>query len=101
MLDLGSSINVMSHALANELNLSHIKKTNNLIQFRSLIRPLGLCENVLVKVDELKFPVDFFIIDMHENGSPNATSIILGRPFLKTAKVKMNIGKEIISVEYA
>jgi hypothetical protein len=102
MLDLGSSINVISHALACELNLSHIKKKGNLIQLadRSLIRPLRLCENVLVKIDELIFPADFFIIDMHENGSPNATSIILGCPFMKTAKVKMNIGEGIISVEF-
>lgn len=33
---------------------------------RSFIKPLGLCENVLIKVDELIFPADFYILDMEE-----------------------------------
>ncbi|XP_043700043.1 uncharacterized protein LOC122650719 [Telopea speciosissima] len=47
--------------------------------------PRGFIEDVLVKVDELYFPVDFLVLDMETptNGKPQ--SIIFGRPFLATA----------------
>ncbi|GKD86966.1 hypothetical protein Tco_1358120 [Tanacetum coccineum] len=41
--------------------------------------PLGIVENVLVKIDKFLFPSDFVIID----NTPSETTI-LGRPFLAT-----------------
>ena len=41
-------------------------ETNILIQLAdgSTIRPRGVVENVLVKVDRLFFPTDFYVLDM-------------------------------------
>ena len=45
--------------------------------------PLGVIENVLVKVDKFLFPKDFVILDVEED---DKVPIILYRPFLATGK---------------
>ncbi|GKC34610.1 reverse transcriptase domain-containing protein [Tanacetum coccineum] len=47
--------------------------------------PLGIVENVLVKIDKFLFPSDFIIID----NTPSETTII-GRPFLATIHVEID-----------
>jgi hypothetical protein len=55
---------------------------------RSAKYTLGICENVLVKVGKLKFPVDFVILEMEED---DMVPIILGRPFLATARAVIDV----------
>ncbi|MCI85811.1 hypothetical protein A2U01_0107090, partial [Trifolium medium] len=50
---------------------------------QSVLRPSGIVEDVLVKVKDLVFPVDFVIIDMEEDAD---VPIILGRTFLATIR---------------
>jgi len=52
--------------------------------------PYGVVEDVLIKVDKFMFPVDFVILDMKEN---EEVPLILGRPFMKTAKVIIDVDK--------
>lgn len=88
MLDLGASINVMSYSIYTSLKLGPISKTSVVIQLadRSNTYPKGIVEDVLVQVDNLVFPGDFYILDM-KNGDHN-TPILLGRPFLKNPKLR-------------
>src|SRR3954462_12565680 len=54
----------------------------------SVKRPYGVVQDVLVKVDKFVFPVDFVILEMPEDeGMP----IILGRPFLETGRVMIDM----------
>ncbi|KAL0287052.1 UNVERIFIED_CONTAM: hypothetical protein Scaly_2777400 [Sesamum calycinum] len=91
MCDSGASINVMPLAIYESLNIGPLKETGVVIQFadRSVIYPEGVLEDVLVQVNELVFPADFYVLDMTENTSPNSTSILLGIPFLKPLKSKL------------
>ena len=50
--------------------------------------PRGIIENVLVKVGKFILPANFVILDMEEDDS---VLIILGRPFLATGKVQINV----------
>jgi len=52
---------------------------------RSVAHPTGFIEDVLVRVGELIFPTDFYILDMEEGFSRDSVPIILGRPFMKIA----------------
>ena len=52
--------------------------------------PLGIAEYVPVKIGEHFVPVDFVILDM---GEGSKTPLILGRPFLKTARANIDVGK--------
>ncbi|XP_061364905.1 uncharacterized protein LOC133308309 [Gastrolobium bilobum] len=49
---------------------------------RSLRKPHGVIEDVLVKADKFIFPADFIVLDMEEESE---IPLILGRPFLATA----------------
>ena len=55
---------------------------------RSYQHPRGIIENVLVKVGKFIFSADFVILDMEED---DTVPIILGRPFLATGKVQINV----------
>jgi hypothetical protein len=48
-------------------------------------------EDVLVKVENFYYPVDFIILDIEPTSHPSVNiSIILGRPFLATANALIN-----------
>jgi len=62
---------------------------------RSIKHPYGIVEDLLVKVDKFLFPVDFVVIDIEEDLE---VPLILGRPFMKTAKVIIDVDKGKLKV---
>ena len=102
MLDLGASINVMPMSVFKSLSLGPLQPTGVVIQLanRSTAHPAGLIEDVLVRVEELIFPADFYILDMEDDSPRNAVPIILGRPFLKTARTKIDVHSGSLSMEF-
>lgn len=66
-LDLGFSINIMAATVVNKLNMGklRIKRTMEItIADQSVIISLGMVEDVLVKIKDLVFPIDFVILDI-------------------------------------
>lgn len=51
-------------------------------------------------MNELIFPTDFYILEMEGESSSNKTPLILGRPFLKTARTKIDVHAGILSMEF-
>ncbi|KAL0311497.1 UNVERIFIED_CONTAM: hypothetical protein Sangu_2444400, partial [Sesamum angustifolium] len=102
MCDLGASINVMPLSIFESLHVGPLKETGVVIQLadRSVVYPEGVLEDVLVQVNELVFPTDFYVLDMREDNSPSSTSILLGRPFLKTARTKIDVHGGTLSMEF-
>ncbi|KAL2235748.1 UNVERIFIED_CONTAM: hypothetical protein Sindi_1307000 [Sesamum indicum] len=102
MCDLGASINIMPLTIYESLNVGPLKETGVILQLadRSVVYPKGVLEDVLVQVNELVFPADFYVLDMRGDISPNSTSILLGRPFLKTSKIKIDVDAGILSMEF-
>jgi hypothetical protein len=103
LCDLGASISVMPKHIYDSLSLEPLNKTSIVIQLadRSFVYPLGVIEDVLVKIDRLVIPCDFYILDMERDSydSLNNTLILFGRPFLKAANIKINCGKDTLSME--
>jgi len=52
-------------------------------------------EDVLVKVDKFMFPVDFVVMDMKQD---EEVPLILGKPFMKTARVIIDVDKGELKV---
>ncbi|XP_027121945.1 uncharacterized protein [Coffea arabica] len=77
MLDLGASINVMPKTIYTSLNLGPLKGTGIIIQLadRTNAYPEGLVEDVLVQVNELVFPADFYVLDMRDERALNPSPI--------------------------
>jgi hypothetical protein len=103
LCDLGASISVMPKHVYDSLSLEPLNKTSIVIQLadRSFVYPLGMIEDVLVKIDSLVIPCDFYILDMEHDScdSSNNTPILFGRPFFKTANTKIDCGKDTLSME--
>ncbi|XP_015960479.1 uncharacterized protein LOC107484407 [Arachis duranensis] len=92
LCDLGASINLMPLSMMRKLDIEELKPTRMSLVMadRSIKTPNGIVENLLVKVGEFIFPADFVILDTEEEGSD---SIILGRPFLHTARAIIDVEK--------
>ncbi|GJV24415.1 hypothetical protein Tco_1377110 [Tanacetum coccineum] len=92
LVDLGASVSLMP--LSTYLNLglgelAHTKLTVKLVD-RTVKYPKGIPENVLVGIGKFTFPVDFIILDIPEDIK---VPLILGRPFLSTARAKIDVYK--------
>ena len=100
LIDLGASINLMPLSMCRRLGELEIMPTRMTLQLadRSITRPFGVIEDVLVKVKHLSFPVDFVVMDIEED---NDIPIILGRPFMSITNCIVDIGngKLELSVE--
>ncbi|GKC41114.1 putative reverse transcriptase domain-containing protein [Tanacetum coccineum] len=97
LVDLGASVSVMP--LSTYLNLglgklAHTRLTVKLVD-RTMKYPKGIAENILVEIGKFTFPVDFIILDMPKDIK---VPLILGRPFLSTARAKIDVYKRKITL---
>ena len=53
----------------------------------------------MVKVGKFIIPVDFIVLDMEEGPMPSPLPIILGRPFMRTANMKIYVKKDTVSMK--
>nr|XP_027118569.1 uncharacterized protein LOC113735782 [Coffea arabica] len=84
------------------LNLGPFKGTGIIIQLADHTNayPEGLVEDVLVQVNELVFPTDFYVLAMGYEKALNPLPIFLGRPFLSSVKTKIDVNENTLSMEF-
>ena len=92
LCDSGASINLMPLSVVQRLSLGKLIPTTITLQMadRSMARPEGVLEDVLVKVGKFIFPVDFVIMKMEED---TQVPILLGRPFLANGAALIDVQK--------
>ncbi|RDX72220.1 hypothetical protein CR513_48321, partial [Mucuna pruriens] len=87
MLDLGASIN-------KSLNFGDLEPTGMTIQLAniSVVQPLGprRCSS----------PIDFYVMDMEDETSGKGSTLILGQPFLMTARTKIDVHVVMLSMVF-
>ncbi|GJT54379.1 reverse transcriptase domain-containing protein [Tanacetum coccineum] len=96
LADLGASINLMPLGIYQKLKLPELVTTKMTLELAngSLAIPTGIAEDVLVKVGHFSFPADFVVVDYEVN---YRVPLILGRPFLRTARVLIDVhGEELV-----
>ncbi|XP_041995571.1 uncharacterized protein LOC121745654 [Salvia splendens] len=87
LLDQGSGISLMALKTARAIGLEkRMEPIDIALQLadHSIVKPTGIVEDVLVKVDKFIIPVDFIVLDMPED---KEVPILFGRPFLATGDV--------------
>ncbi|KHN42793.1 hypothetical protein glysoja_045114, partial [Glycine soja] len=92
LIDLGASITLMPLSMCRRIGELEIMPTRMTLQLadRSITRPYGMVEDVLVKVRQFIFPADFVIMDIKEDAE---IPLILGRPFMLTTNCVVDMGK--------
>ncbi|XP_070003327.1 uncharacterized protein [Nicotiana sylvestris] len=90
LCDLGASINLMPYFMFKTLGIGQPRPTLMRLQIadRTMKRPLGIIDDVLVRVDKFILPADFVILDCEVDYE---VPIILGRTFLATGKALVDV----------
>ncbi|XP_070013036.1 uncharacterized protein [Nicotiana sylvestris] len=85
LCDLGANINLMPLAVYTKLGIGRARPTSMLLQLadRTVKRPTGILDDVLVQVGKFVFHADFVILDCQVD---EEIPLILGRPFLATGR---------------
>ncbi|GJS31457.1 reverse transcriptase domain-containing protein [Tanacetum coccineum] len=97
MADLGASVNVIPKSIFKHLKLAKLKRTDMLVEMPDMTKrtPIGIVQNILVKIDKFLFPSDFIVMDMLRTHNE---TVILGIPFLATIHAKINVFNKEISL---
>ncbi|GJU80018.1 reverse transcriptase domain-containing protein [Tanacetum coccineum] len=96
LADLGASINLMPLSVWKKLGLPELISTRMTLELanRAICTPAGIARDVFVPVGKFTFLADFIIVDYESNPR---VPLILGRPFLRTARALIDVhGEEMI-----
>nr|GFB02565.1 reverse transcriptase domain-containing protein [Tanacetum cinerariifolium] len=104
LADLDASINLMPYPVWKKLSRPELTPTCMTLELadRSISRPVGVAEDVYMKVGSFHFPADFVVVDF--DADPRVP-LILERSFLKTRRalidvfegeLTLRVGKEAI-----
>nr|GFA44653.1 reverse transcriptase domain-containing protein [Tanacetum cinerariifolium] len=92
LADIGASINLIPLFVWNKLSLPDLTPTCMTLELadRSISHPVGVAEDVYVKVGTFQFPVNFVVVDF--DADPRVP-LILERSFLKTKRALIDVFK--------
>ncbi|GJX11470.1 reverse transcriptase domain-containing protein [Tanacetum coccineum] len=105
LADLGASINLMPLSVWKKLSLPELTPTCMTLELadRSITKPIGITEDVYLKVGKFKFPADFVVVDFDDDPR---VPLILERSILKTGRtlidvyegeLTLRVGKEAVT----
>ncbi|XP_057746816.1 uncharacterized protein LOC130966072 [Arachis stenosperma] len=94
-IPLGSSISALMGAITEKCG----DPGPCMVTYKSIISVVGITEDFLVSIKGLTFPIDFYILEMPSNDPGRPSSILLGRPFLKTSRFKLDAFSGTYSIE--
>ncbi|GJW09347.1 reverse transcriptase domain-containing protein [Tanacetum coccineum] len=97
LADSGASINLLPHSIYKKLGLEALTPTRMTLELanRSITHLMGIAEDVVVRVDGFTFLTDFVVVNFEPDPR---VPIILGRPFLRTAKALIDLYEETLTL---
>lgn len=97
LCDLGSSVNLMPYSVATSLDFNQFKHTRITLVLadKSVRVPEGILEDVPVMINNCHVPTDFVVLRYKQEPKD---PLILGRPFLATAGVIIDVKEGQISL---
>jgi len=100
LLDLEASANLRPFTVYERFGLGELIPIKIVLQFadRSTRTPQGVVEDVLIKVGEFMFPIDFVVFDTER--VPLHIPVILGCPFLTTSNALINCMNGIMKLSF-
>ncbi|KAI3776017.1 hypothetical protein L1987_45777 [Smallanthus sonchifolius] len=94
LADLGASVNVMPYNMFQRLKIGNPRPVNATTELMdgSVKSPIGVIENLLANFGKFVFPADFMVLEM---GPDYYVPLILGHPFLATARAVIDMNERI------
>jgi hypothetical protein len=85
----GASTNILSKMVYHCLDKDPLVPTSQRLQLAdsTMVQPYGIAKNVLIEFQDSLTLVDFMVMDMNPH---QQTSIILGKPFLKSVRATID-----------
>ncbi|GKA93986.1 reverse transcriptase domain-containing protein [Tanacetum coccineum] len=99
LADLEASIEPFTHSIYKKLGLEALTPTRMTLELanRLITHPMGIAEDVVVRVDGFTFLADFVVVNFEPDPR---VPIILGRPFLRTAKALIDLYEETLTLRF-
>ena len=90
LCDLWASFSLLPYSIYKKLQVGEMKPTTISLQLadRSIKYPLGILEDVPLQVGKFFIPCDFVVLEIEED---SRIPVILGRPFLATARAMIDV----------
>jgi hypothetical protein len=90
-------VSIMPKVIYDQLNHDSLVPTFMHLQLadQSIRRPVGIVEDILVRIRNSFIPVDFVVLEMH---FCHEKPLILGRPFLSTTGAMIDVAAGIIKL---
>ena len=97
-VDSGSSVNLMNVDTMEELGLTNMTSTPIILRMadQSRVVPLGILKGIITNIGGLRFKINYIVFKVSE--SISTYPILLGRPWLKSARVKDDWGKGTLTI---
>ncbi|KAJ9556996.1 hypothetical protein OSB04_011610 [Centaurea solstitialis] len=99
LIDIGAALNMMHVGYCKKSGVKKLTPTS--YQYRGIngymTRPLGNAEGVPIRIGNFIYPTDFIVTDLPKN---TEIPIILGRAFLHTAQVNVDMCNQVTSMGY-
>ena len=101
LLDSGASVNILPKMVYDRLKLGEIEPAciDLLLADGSVRQPLGKLEDIVIKVKDHEFLIDFIVTHTSEPKHFSHAPIILGRPFLATSRAVQDWGKGVVKLK--
>nr|KAJ0202196.1 hypothetical protein LSAT_V11C600327700 [Lactuca sativa] len=92
LLDLGASVNIIPGNFFDQHDLGTLEQTDIILRLadKSTKIPWGILSDVIIKVGDFYYPVDFLMLDTVSTYKESQPSIILGRPLLTAINAQIN-----------
>ncbi|XP_035838066.1 uncharacterized protein LOC118485744 [Helianthus annuus] len=100
--DLGACVSILPGSLYDQYDFGLLQKVNTTVVLadQTPMCPRGIVRDVIVKVEDCYYPVDFLVLDCATSSKNTHSPVILGTPFLATAHAIINCVDGTVSMKF-
>ena len=102
LLDMGAGVSILPGMLYDQYDFGPLEKVDTTLVMAdlSLKLPRGIVQDVIVKVEDFYYPIDFLVLDFAPSGNVRQPNVILGRPFLATANALIDCRRGTVEMTF-
>ncbi|KAJ0804088.1 putative transcription factor interactor and regulator CCHC(Zn) family [Helianthus annuus] len=102
LVDHGASISILAGRVFDEYNFGELEKVDTTVVLADGSRKpsRGMLRGIAVRVGDCYYPEDFLVVDHTPSNVEGQPPVILGRPFLKTAKAIIDCNANTVNMVF-